>query len=123
MRNPDARASVVWDQNPQAPAPPVHTVFTLGRMLFAMGVGCFIVGVIFAAALPKSESTDGVVGGLISLSFMFFVAALCRWCGWYGCCRPHTTNTTIVNNYGSVPRPDVPTAMKMGFVNTSSVYV
>jgi hypothetical protein len=75
------------------------------------------------AALPKSEFTDGVVGGLISLSFMFFVAASCRWCGWYGCCRPHTTNTTIVNNYGSVPRPDVPTAMKMGFVNTSSVYV
>ena len=95
MHNPNAPISPVYTQNPNAPAPPARTVFTVGNMLCFMGVGCLIVAVIFAA-LPKSEFSDGVVGGFISLSFTFFVALSCRWCGW---CRPH--NTVIVNNYGS----------------------
>ena len=97
MHNPNAPISPVYTQTPNAPAPPARTVFTVGNVLFFMCVGCLVVGVIFAA-LPKSEVTDGVVGGFISLSCTFFFAASCMWCGW---CRPHTTNTTIVYNYGS----------------------
>lgn len=96
MHNPNAPISPVYTQNPNAPAPPARTVCTVGNWLCFMGVGCLIVGVIFAA-LPKSEFSDGVVGGCISLAFTFFVALSCRWCGW---CRPHNT-TTIVYNYGS----------------------
>ena len=119
--------------NPNAPAPPVRTVWTIGPMLGFIGVGCLGLGVLFAC-LPASEATGyaAVSFGVTALSIICYLSCICGWC------RPQSYTT--VNNYGDMsnvplvmpgvmpgilPHPYMmnPTQAQNTFVNTSSVYV